>query len=193
MVFDCYGERAAKQEILFGTSLASVEWRQPEHRAPYFFLSNAEFERPEIYARGFPMQDAFCESLSGAVTGNDAKYVGFERDDLATLPQPDLIRPFLYRPLDTRHVYYDVRKLQRAREEIFVHMTRGKNLALIAPRQALEGGGGTVFDGVIGHKTFSAYHRNYVFPLYRYPQSSDELGLDAFREINLDGEIYTAI
>jgi len=66
-------------------------------------------------------------------------------------------------------------------------------MALIAPRQALEGGGGTVFDGIIGHKTFSAYHRNYVFPLYRYAQPSEELKLTSRRQLNLDPKLYTAI
>jgi hypothetical protein len=142
-VYDSYGARSVKHETLFGGSLATLPWQQPVHEAPYFFFSNAEFKRPEVYARGFPMHDAFTESLSGAVTGNDAKYVGFEASDLAELPNGELIRSFLYRPLDTRHIYYDVSKLQRAREDIFVHLTRGPNLALIAPRQALEGGGGT--------------------------------------------------
>jgi len=192
-VFDQFGSRPAKQEALFGGTIANIAWRHPRHEAPYYFLSNAEFRQPDVYARGFPLQDLFVESLSGAVTGNDARYVGFKSSDLNALPDASFVRPFLYRPLDARHVYYDVKKLQRAREEIFVHLIRGANMAMIAPRQALEGGGANVSDGVIGHKTFSAYHRNYVFPLYQYQQPGGELRLQPMRTLNLDEAIHTAL
>jgi hypothetical protein len=96
--------------------------------------------------------------------------------------------------MDRRVVYYDPARLQRARSEIFVHMTRGPNLAIITPRQALEGGGATIFDAIIGHKTFSAYNRNYVMPLYAYPNDPAELGLSGQgRTLNLDPTIYAAI
>jgi type I restriction-modification system DNA methylase subunit len=192
-VFDQFGARPAKQEALFASTIATIDWQRPRHEAPYYFLSNAEFRQPDVYARGFPLQDLFLESLSGAVTGNDARYVGYGAGDLAALPDRSLIRRFLYRPLDARHVYYDVKKLQRAREEIFVHLIRGANMAMIAPRQALEGGGANVSDGIIGHKTFSAYHRNYVFPLYKYPQAGSELRFQATRSLNLDEALYAAI
>jgi hypothetical protein len=43
---------------------------------------------------------------------------------------------------------------------------------------------------VIGHKTFSAYNRNYVFPLYLYPEPGS---LDTERRVNFDPKIYAKI
>ncbi len=91
---------------------------------------------------------------------------------------------YLYRPFDVRIVYYDHDLISRAGYEVMKHIFSRQNWAFIIPRQATEGAGGLISKNIMGHKTFSAYHRNTSFPLYIYPEP------DKDREIfdtNTDG------
>jgi predicted helicase len=103
---------------------------------------------------------------------------------------PSDVRPFLYRPLDYRKILYQVPRLQRARYDIMKHFVLGRNVALSVPRQAEEEAGGFVTKAIMGHKTYSAYNRNYCFPLYLYPAQND---VETERRVNFDPKIYAEI
>ncbi|WP_447931775.1 type ISP restriction/modification enzyme [Sphingopyxis fribergensis] len=185
---DLYGDRNRKYEALWGGFEQGIQINEMEIVKPYnlFFPFGHEFN--EYDRSGFVIGDLMTVNLSGVVSGSDKRFVRFNGEE-GEIPA-ERIQRLLYRPLDHRFIDYDVKALQRARIEIMQHMIVGDNVALVAPRQAYEGGGATVTDCVTGHKTFSAYNRNYVFPLYLYPEEGT---LETERRVNFDPKIYAEI
>ena len=102
-------------------------------------------------------------------TINDAK-----RDLLNSGPDFNKIVKINYRPFDERYTYYTGKSkgfLCRPRGEVMPHFLKGDNIGLISPKQTKETLGGLVTKNIAGHKSFSAYDINTIFPLYIYPES----------------------
>ena len=76
----------------------------------------------------------------------------------------------LFRPFDLRHVFYADYLVERPRERVMGHLLRGRNLALVLPRQSKDGPGALVTERIAAHKAVSAYDINYVFPLWLLPE-----------------------
>jgi predicted helicase len=94
------------------------------------------------------------------------------RKDLAKLEDwQDYVVPCLYRPFDSRNLYYHPYMVDWGRPEVMRHMLAGENLALVAPRQHKDEFGALATDTIGGHKSVAAYDINYYFPLYLYPDS----------------------
>lgn len=87
------------------------------------------------------------------------------------LDEGDIV-PIAYRPFDTRYTYYTGHSKgfhRMPRGQVMQHFVRGGNLGLVIPRQTKDVLGGWVVDTIAGHKVFSAYDINTIFPLYLYP------------------------
>jgi hypothetical protein len=90
--------------------------------------------------------------------------------------------PCLYRPFDTRWIYYSPTVIERPRDEVMRHLIGGQNLALISVRQhtqadewALVGVSDKLTECcAISNKTGEI---NYVFPLYLLTQDGREPNL----------------
>ncbi len=82
------------------------------------------------------------------------------------------IRPFLYRPFDTRWLYYSSGITSRPAWEVMRHMLACNNLALLAMRQSRRGEPGPFFvgRGVINKDGVSPFDICSVFPLYIKPE-----------------------
>lgn len=87
------------------------------------------------------------------------------------------IQATLYRPFDIRYTFYPLNKISKiiprgdSRKELMQHLM-ADNFGLIVPRQASEDAGGLITNIIACHKTFSAYNRNYILPLYLYPDTT---------------------
>jgi len=79
------------------------------------------------------------------------------------------IRPCLYRPFDTRWLYYALGLTSRPAWEVMRHMLAGANIGLIATRQTSDKWDVLVTKDICGHKSCAAYDINSLFPLYVYP------------------------
>jgi len=77
--------------------------------------------------------------------------------------------PCLYRPFDTRVLYYHPYMVDWGRPEVMRHMLSGENLALIAPKQHKDEFGAMATQTIGAHKSVAAYDINYYLPLYLYP------------------------
>ncbi len=106
----------------------------------------------------------------------DWKFEWAKEDLLQSGPSEESIIPVIYRPFDTRFMYYT----GKARgfvgwpiERITKHFLSGENFALIAPKQlSPEETPGAFITKYMGtHKTHSAYNINYYFPLYVYSKT----------------------
>ncbi len=151
--YDVYGERAEKYAFLAQNDLNSIEWLELTPREPFYLLLPLETRLLDEYEQGFSVQDMFQISSVGIVTGKDRIFIANNAESLKEQVlkycnefNEQCIKDIHYRPFDIRKVYYDTKKLERARENTFKHMlppqtnpktpnqTR-KNVALNTPRQ----------------------------------------------------------
>ncbi|MGL2487839.1 type ISP restriction/modification enzyme [Helicobacter pylori] len=151
--YDVYGERDEKYAFLAQNDLNSIEWLELTPREPFYLLLPLKTRLLDEYEQGFSVQDMFQISSVGIVTGKDRIFIANNTESLKEQVlkycnefNEQYIKDIHYRPFDIRKVYYDTKKLERARENTFKHMlppptnpktpnqTR-KNVALNTPRQ----------------------------------------------------------
>ncbi|WP_121104789.1 type ISP restriction/modification enzyme [Helicobacter pylori] len=151
--YDVYGERAEKYAFLAQNDLNSINWLELAPREPFYLLIPQETPLLEEYEQGFSVQEMFQISSVGIATGKDRVFIANNTEGLKEQVlkycnefNEQCVKDIHYRPFDIRKVYYDTKKLERARENTFKHMlppptnpktpnqTR-KNIALNTPRQ----------------------------------------------------------
>ncbi|GAA9761307.1 DNA methyltransferase [Helicobacter pylori] len=127
--YDVYGERAEKYAFLAQHDINSIEWLELTPRAPFYLLLPLETRLLDEYEQGFSVQDMFQISSVGIVTGRDRIFIANNTESLKEQVlkycnefNEQCVKDIHYRPFDIRKVYYDTKKLERARENIFKHM-----------------------------------------------------------------------
>ncbi|MGN8481765.1 N-6 DNA methylase [Helicobacter pylori] len=127
--YDVYGERAEKYAFLAQNDLNSIEWLEIAPREPFYLLIPQETPLLEEYEQGFSVQEMFKISSVGIVTGKDRIFIANNTESLKEQVlrycnefNEQYIKDIHYRPFDIRKVYYDTKKLERARENTFKHM-----------------------------------------------------------------------
>ncbi|WP_033753067.1 N-6 DNA methylase [Helicobacter pylori] len=127
--YDVYGERAEKYAFLAQHDLDSIEWLELAPREPFCLLIPQETRFLDEYEQGFSVQDMFQISSVGIVTGKDKIFIANNTENLKEQVlkyynefNEQCVKDIHYRPFDIRKVYYDTKKLERARENTFKHM-----------------------------------------------------------------------
>ncbi|MEJ8619903.1 N-6 DNA methylase [Helicobacter pylori] len=127
--YDVYGQRAEKYAFLAQNDLNSIEWLELAPREPFYLLLPLETPLLEEYEQGFSVQEMFQISSVGIVTGKDRIFIANNTESLKEQVlkycnefNEQCIKDIHYRPFDIRKVYYDTKKLERARENTFKHM-----------------------------------------------------------------------
>ncbi|GAA7342239.1 DNA methyltransferase [Helicobacter pylori] len=127
--YDVYGERAEKYTFLAQHDLNSIEWLELTPREPFYSLLPVETPLLDEYEQGVSVQDMFQISSVGIVTGRDRIFIANNTESLKEQVlkycnefNEQCIKDIHYRPFDIRKVYYDTKKLERARENTFKHM-----------------------------------------------------------------------
>ncbi|MFP6031305.1 type ISP restriction/modification enzyme [Helicobacter pylori] len=195
--YDVYGERAEKYAFLAQNDLKSIEWLELAPREPFYLLIPQETPLLEEYEQGFSVQEMFQISSVGIVTGKDRIFIANNTESLKEQVlkycnefNEQCVKDIHYRPFDIRKVYYDTKKLERARENTFKHMlppptnpktpnqTR-KNIALITSRrfcQSQKSGVGFVSNKISDLRTWTCPGMeggDYVNPLYHNPNYTE--------------------
>ncbi len=136
--YDVYGQRAEKYAFLAQNDLNSIEWLELTPREPFYLLLPLEMRLLDEYEQGFSVKDMFQISSVGIVTGKDRIFIANNAESLKEQVlkycnefNEQCIKDIHYRPFDIRKVYYDTKKLERARENTFKHM-------LPPPKQTLK-------------------------------------------------------
>ncbi|WP_235270711.1 N-6 DNA methylase, partial [Helicobacter pylori] len=127
--YDVYGERAEKYAFLAQHDLDRIEWLELTPREPFYLLLPQKTPLLDEYEQGFSVQDMFQISSVGIVTGKDKIFIANNTESLKEQVlkycnefNEQCIKDIHYRPFDIRKVYYDTKKLERARENTFKHM-----------------------------------------------------------------------
>ncbi|GHP27092.1 DNA methyltransferase [Helicobacter pylori] len=151
--YDVYGQRAEKYAFLAQNDLNSINWLELAPREPFYLLIPQKTPLLEEYEQGFSVKDMFKISSVGIATGKDKIFIANNTESLKEQVlkycnefNEQCVKDIHYRPFDIRKVYYDTKKLERARENTFKHMLppptnpktpnqTHKNVALNTPRQ----------------------------------------------------------
>ncbi|WP_305875922.1 N-6 DNA methylase [Helicobacter pylori] len=127
--YDVYGGRAEKYVFLDQNDLNSINWLELAPREPFYLLIPQETPLLEEYEQGFSVQDMFQIGSVGIVTGKDRIFIANNTESLKEQVlkycnefNEQCVKDIHYRPFDIRKVYYDTKKLERARENTFKHM-----------------------------------------------------------------------
>ncbi|WP_367703997.1 N-6 DNA methylase [Helicobacter pylori] len=127
--YDVYGQRAEKYAFLAQNDLNSIEWLEIAPRAPFYLLLPLKTPLLDEYEQGFSVQDMFQVGSVGIVTGKDKIFIANNTESLKEQVlkyynefNEQCVKDIHYRPFDIRKVYYDTKKLERARENTFKHM-----------------------------------------------------------------------
>ncbi|WRE23266.1 N-6 DNA methylase [Helicobacter pylori] len=198
--YDVYGQRAEKYAFLAQNDLNSIEWLEIAPRAPFYLLLPLKTPLLDEYEQGFSVQDMFQISSVGIVTGKDRIFIANNTESLKEQVlrycnefNEQCIKDIHYRPFDIRKVYYDIKKLERARENTFKHMLpppppptnpktpnqTHKNVVLITSRrfcQSQKSGVGFVSNKISDLRTWTCPGMeggDYVNPLYHSPNYTE--------------------
>ncbi|GAA8611519.1 hypothetical protein HpDR69_01820 [Helicobacter pylori] len=196
--YDVYGGRAEKYAFLAQNDLNRIEWLELAPREPFYLLLPQKTLLLEEYEQGFSVQEVFQISSVGIVIGKDKIFIANNTESLKEQVlkycnefNEQCVKDIHYRPFDMRKVYYDTKKLERARENTFKHMlpppttnpktphqTR-KNVVLITSRrfcQSQKSGVGFVSNKISDLRTWTCPGMeggDYVNPLYHNPNYTE--------------------
>ena len=185
-------------------NLQTVSWRELELTEPQYFFVAKDFSLQGEYNNGFSVQELFPVNSVGIVTAKDAVFVNNDkkvllkniRDCFDINPDESLIQRINYRPFDIQYVYYDIKRIERARENVMQHFLKGKNVGLLVSRQCVNEWRYIFVSRKITEfnltGTAGRFGSGYVFPLYLYPET-DKLFSDEKRKSNLNEKIIDDI
>ena len=168
--FDLQGKREFKYEALIENDLKSIQWKLIDFTEPNYFFVPKNFDEIKNYEKGFKVEDLFPIYSSGIKTHDDANLISsksFSENNQA----------YYYRPFDTQHINYDLKKVQRHRFSVMKNMLKS-NIALLFPRQAItELFGFFISKGLTDINytgTAGQFGAGLTFPLYIYPENNSQ-------------------
>jgi len=135
------------------------------------------------------LPDEFVRETFGLKDNRDWKLAEKRREIQKDEDWEDKIAQCLYRPFDSRWVFYHYHAIDFGREEVMRHILQGSNVALIASRQVVQEfrhvfvtGALTNFNNIA---TAGRFGSGYVFPLFCYPDTSKR---DLFSDLETSGK-----
>jgi predicted helicase len=206
--FDLFGKRDFKYNFLKENKFSTVPYRQISNKAPMYYMVQKDFDKENIYEKGFKVSELFPVNTVGIVTSRDSVLINNKKSDLiknvessyAIKINDKLIHRIFYRPFDEKYIYYDVKIVERAREKTMRHFLSGENIGLSLCKQYKTGD--NYVHVLISDKMIeSSYVSNRtseitsILPLYIYPGDKAQNTIDdsTKRIPNLNQEIVRQI
>ena len=131
--YDLFGKREYKYNFLINNDLESVKWKELKMEAPFFLFIPQDKSKKEKYDKGYSVKDMFRISGVGIVTSKDAVLISTDKEKLKNQISENynefdasFVNTISYRPFDSRFIYYDDKKLERARKEVMEHFLISK-------------------------------------------------------------------
>lgn len=128
---EAFGSRVHKYEFLLRSHFSSIEWHEVTPTSPYYFLNPKDFSNAAEYENGIMLSELFPVNIGGIKTHNDEALVSDNAFDTGY----DQI--YEYRPFDTKHIDYDLSKVERHRYDVMKHFVGHDNIGLVINRQVV--------------------------------------------------------
>ena len=197
---DLYGKRKAKYERLDSMDLSSMPFVELTPKAPNFLFVPWNYELEESYNDSFSLNDLCPVSSVGIVTSKDdilIKDTMFELKNsiLTNYGEPtdeNKVQPISYRPFDSRLLYYDIKKIERARFDVMNNFIGKDNVGIVTARSnksGIECSHFFITQHIVEAKCGERTTQSCVFPLYIYQEN---MGKEE-RTVNFDKELYDKI
>ena len=201
--FDSYGRRKEKYEKLSNGNLNNVDFIKLNYKKPYYFFVPKDFRFEGEYKEGFKLSELLSVNSVGIVTAKDKVLIA-ENNSILEINITDhfnefdtkFIKNISYRPFDNKIIYYDFKKVARAREKIMKHMLAGDNYGLIFEKivPAKKNNFSDIFIINIISDKHTIGSASYISPLYLYKdKKQDDLIIKTARTPNLNLEIIKEI
>ncbi|MBD3306920.1 N-6 DNA methylase [candidate division KSB3 bacterium] len=115
-----------------------------------------------------------------------------ERRKIMTFSE-ECVRKCLYRPFDTRNIYYQIGFTSRPMFDVMKHMFFN-NLGMVITRQTKEPFAALCSSNICTHKIVAIYDRSSLFPLYLYPdETTGQTTIDTERRPNFNPQFLNAL
>ncbi|MDD4729437.1 MAG: N-6 DNA methylase, partial [Dysgonamonadaceae bacterium] len=173
--FDLQGTRESKYDFLNSNSLYSLDWNLLDNISPNYFFEKRDNRNIKSFESYINLRSLFIENSMGIATGNDNELVSFDKTQIEE--KYGVSSRFFYKPFDVRYTIFDNKILQRARFKLMNNYIIGSNLGLNIVRQSKLKGSEVLISNNITNRDFITNH-TYNFPLYIYPELSDQPTLD---------------
>ena len=190
---ELYGLREKKFRTLDKKALDEIEWRKLNVDEPYYFFVHKNFDGEKLYSKGFNIPDLFNKYGSGISTGKDRLFYSFLSENFISDFEdfnPGLVTKCLYRPFDTRNLYYDKNKILRPSNKIMQNMFAKDNKSLLVTKRVSTGEFRHAFvSNILCERdplSLATQERTSVFPLYLY-------GIDNVKSVNFNSAIVEKI
>jgi predicted helicase len=178
---DYWGLRTEKYKAMAQDRLQQITWKEILPTAPHFLLVPKTENVAQEYEKFWSLKDVFQQNNVGIVTSNDAVLVGFDRQELEENVkkyyqtfEKELVETVMYRPFDKRFIYYDQKRIERARNSIMQHILQD-NIGLVSARQCHNDWRYVFITNTLTDYnltgTAGKYGSGYLFPLYLYQET----------------------
>lgn len=196
--YDLFGKREMKYDFLIENSIKTIPFKELSILAPSHLMTQNNIEINTSLSDSFILSDFFIKYGMGIATGDDKKFVSFEKQELESkFPNPNFIKKVCYRLFDERYIYYDNSQIERGRKDLMSHLLTNDNIGLISLKRARNKF--TSKFGIVNHiadkSVISTLDNGFLFPLYLYPETNEQqtLGQSTERTPNLNIEIVKQI
>ena len=132
--YDLFGKREDKYKFLFDNNLNNIEWKELKLEEPFFLFIPQDENKKAEYDKGYSVKDMFRVSNVGIVTSKDAVLIANNKEELENQIlknynefNASFVNVISYRPFDKRFIYYDDKKLERARKDVMEHFLKTDN------------------------------------------------------------------
>ncbi len=175
--------RNEKFDFLNRNSVETIRFKKAEPKSPYYFFKPVLED--EEYQKFLRVDEIFKVYSVGIVTGKDKVFIDFDKESLINRIANELsldvckvkgfIQKILYRPFDTRYIFYNPAYIERAREKVMKHMLSGENLGLVTTKIIkTDFYRHVLVTNILVDNCFVSNHtaeRGYLFPLYLFTES----------------------
>ena len=203
--FDLFGKREFKYDFLIENSIKNINFKELPNVAPNYFFVKKDYGVQEKYDAGFQINEIFIVNSVGITTSNDSILINKNIDELeqnvsnfySIEIDKKLICQFPYRPFDYQKIYFDTKKIGRAREKVMKHFFKNKNIGLTFEKivSIIKPDYSDIFvvNSMVDKHTLGG--ASYLAPLYLYPETNGQqtIGQTAERTPNLNTEIVKQI
>src|SRR5680860_265015 len=115
----------------------------------------------------------------GITSGNDNKYVAFEKESLIEKFGDEFVKQTEYRTFDKRYINYNHDLLARSRSD-FMNNLNQQNFAICSVRRSRSNSFVTPFivKGIVDKSIISTLDNANIFPIYWYSKRNDQQTLE---------------
>jgi len=172
--------RKEKYNFFAKSNLNDLSFTKLEPQNPHFWLIDKNLKTNDNYNAFISLSDIFKVQNVALATGLDKKYISKDKNFSIEGIDNNCIKTINYRPFDCRYVYYDKKKLQRARYDLmkyFLHIEQ-ENFGLVVTKMlSSENFAHSFVTDKITERCFisnKGSEANYVFPLHIYSNEKTE-------------------